>query len=99
MLKRFLAYYKPHMRIFVLDMLASLIVSLVGIVYPIVTRTMLNTLIPETLLSRAALISAVAALLSAKASLIFLRRTSEMRSRNGTQAKIMSVSQIFILER
>ncbi len=47
MLKRFLAYYKPHMRVFTLDMLASLIVSLVGIVYPIVTRTMLNTLIPQ----------------------------------------------------
>ena len=47
MLKRFLSYYKPHMKIFVLDMLASLIVSLVGIVYPIVTRRMLNTLIPE----------------------------------------------------
>lgn len=47
MLKRFAAYYKPHLRIFVLDMLASLIVSLVGIVYPIVTRTMLNDLIPN----------------------------------------------------
>ncbi|MBR3967346.1 MAG: ABC transporter ATP-binding protein [Clostridia bacterium] len=47
MFKRFVAYYKPHMRIFILDMVASLIVSLVGIVYPIVTRTMLNTLIPE----------------------------------------------------
>lgn len=47
MLKRFLVYYKPHMKVFVLDMLASLIVALIGIVYPIVTRSMLNTLIPE----------------------------------------------------
>ena len=47
MLKRFFAYYKPHMRIFVLDMLASLAVALIGIVYPIVTRTMLNDLIPN----------------------------------------------------
>jgi len=47
MLKRFLGYYRPHMTIFVLDMLASLIVALVGIVYPIVTRTMLNDLIPN----------------------------------------------------
>lgn len=47
MLKRFMAYYKPHMRIFVLDMLASLCVSLIGIVYPVVTRTMLNDLIPN----------------------------------------------------
>ncbi|MBE6555948.1 MAG: ABC transporter ATP-binding protein [Ruminococcaceae bacterium] len=47
MLKRFLAYYRPHKRIFLLDMLASLLVSLVGIFYPIVTRTMLNDLIPN----------------------------------------------------
>jgi len=47
MLKRFIAYYKPHKLIFTLDMLASLLVSLVGIVYPIVTRTMLNDLIPN----------------------------------------------------
>lgn len=47
MLKRFLSYYKPHMKIFILDMLASLTVALVGIVYPIVTRTMLNELIPN----------------------------------------------------
>ncbi|MBQ8332896.1 MAG: ABC transporter ATP-binding protein [Clostridia bacterium] len=47
MLKRFLAYYKPHMKIFVLDMLASLCVSLIGIVYPIVTRNMLNDFIPN----------------------------------------------------
>ncbi len=47
MLKRFLGYYKPHMKIFILDMLASLTVALVGIVYPIVTRTMLNDLIPN----------------------------------------------------
>lgn len=47
MLKRFLSYYKPHKKLFALDMLASLTVSLIGIAYPIVTRKMLNTLIPE----------------------------------------------------
>ena len=47
MLKRFLAYYKPHKRIFFFDMLAALLVSLVGVFYPIVTRTMLNDLIPN----------------------------------------------------
>ena len=47
LLKRFLAYYRPHMKIFSLDMCASLLVSLIGIVYPIVTRTMLNDLIPN----------------------------------------------------
>lgn len=47
MLKRFLAYYKPHTNIFILDMTASLLVSLVGILYPIATKTMLNDLIPN----------------------------------------------------
>jgi len=45
--KRFLSYYKPHKKLFVLDMLASLSVALLGILYPIVTRTMLNDLIPN----------------------------------------------------
>ena len=47
MLKRFLSYYKPHKRLFAMDMGASLIVALIGIVYPIVTRSMLNDLIPN----------------------------------------------------
>ncbi len=47
MLKRFLSYYRPHRKIFILDMLASFLVSLAGIVYPIVTRSMLNDLIPD----------------------------------------------------
>ncbi len=47
MLKRFLSYYRPHKLIFTLDMLASLVVALIGILYPIITRTMLNDLIPN----------------------------------------------------
>lgn len=47
MLKRFLKYYKPHKKIFVLDMGASFLVSVIGIFYPIVTRMMLNDLIPN----------------------------------------------------
>ena len=47
MLKKFLSYYRPHRLMFTLDMLAALIVAAVGIFYPIVTRLMLNELIPE----------------------------------------------------
>ncbi len=47
MLKRFIRYYRPHRLIFTLDMLAALLVALVGIVYPIITREMLNELIPN----------------------------------------------------
>lgn len=47
MLKRFISYYKPHKKIFILDMLAALTVAMIGIVYPIITRKMLNELIPD----------------------------------------------------
>ncbi|MBE5732824.1 MAG: ABC transporter ATP-binding protein [Clostridiales bacterium] len=47
MLKRFLSYYKPHKKMFVLDMLASLFIALIGMVYPIVTNKMLNDFIPN----------------------------------------------------
>ncbi len=47
MLKRFLSYYKPHRVIFAFDMLASLVMAMIGIVYPIITRYMLNDLFPQ----------------------------------------------------
>lgn len=47
MLKRFIAYYKPHKKLLALDMLASLLISVLGMVYPIVTRNMLNDYIPN----------------------------------------------------
>ena len=47
LLKRFISYYKPHKKLFAMDMTAALLVSLIGVVYPMITRTMLNTLIPD----------------------------------------------------
>ena len=47
LLRRFISYYKPHKKLFAMDMGAALLVSAIGVVYPIITRTMLNTLIPE----------------------------------------------------
>ncbi len=47
MFKRFVSYYKPHLRLFWADMTASMLISLVAVVYPIVTRAMLNDLIPN----------------------------------------------------
>lgn len=47
MLKRFLSYYKPYKKIFILDMLASFLMSVIAIFYPIITREMLNDLIPN----------------------------------------------------
>jgi len=47
LLRRFISYYKPHKKLFAMDMAAALLVSVIGVVYPIITRTMLNTLIPD----------------------------------------------------
>ena len=47
LLRRFIAYYRPHKKLFSMDMGAALLVAVIGVVYPIITRTMLNTLIPE----------------------------------------------------
>ena len=47
LLRRFIRYYEPHKKLFAMDMTASLLVSLIGVAYPIITRTMLNDLIPN----------------------------------------------------
>ncbi len=51
MFKRFIHYYKPHMKMLTLDMLASLLISVIGMVYPVVTNKMLNTYIPRKMYS------------------------------------------------
>ena len=45
--RRFLNYYKPHKLMLAGDMLASLFISVIGMVYPVMTRNMLNIYIPE----------------------------------------------------
>ena len=47
LLKRFISYYRPYKKLFSMDMGAALLVAVIGVVYPIITRTMLNTLIPD----------------------------------------------------
>ncbi|MBQ1347572.1 MAG: ABC transporter ATP-binding protein [Erysipelotrichaceae bacterium] len=47
MLKRFFSYYRPYLKTFALDMSCALGNSAVGVLYPILTRYMLNDLIPN----------------------------------------------------
>ena len=47
MLKRFIAYYKPHKKMFILDMIASLLISVIGMCYPILTNLMLEDFVPN----------------------------------------------------
>ncbi len=63
MLKRFISYYKPHLGLFILDMLAALTVAMLNLVYPTVAKNMINeyvyadTLVP--LLAASAVLLAV----------------------------------------
>ena len=47
MFKRFIRYYKPHKKLLAMDMAAAMTISLLGMVYPLITRTMLNDYIPN----------------------------------------------------
>lgn len=42
MFKKFISYYKPHMRLFIIDMLAALVVALCNLVYPNLAKNIIN---------------------------------------------------------
>ncbi|MCQ2451036.1 MAG: ABC transporter ATP-binding protein/permease [Clostridia bacterium] len=48
MIKRFIGYYKPYKKLFYLDMSASILISAIGLVYPVITRLMLNDYIKNS---------------------------------------------------
>ena len=47
MLKRFISYYKPYKGMFFLDMMASFFISLIGLLYPIITNKVVKTYVPN----------------------------------------------------
>ena len=61
MLNRFISYYKPYRKMLALDMLAAFLISVIGMVYPVVTNKMLNEYIPNKMY-RVIVISGVAVL-------------------------------------
>ena len=47
MLKRLYPYYKPHQRLFYEDLCAALILAACDLIYPMITRSMINDYIPN----------------------------------------------------
>lgn len=47
MLRSFAHYYKPHWKLFVFDMICALIAAGCDLVYPVVSRNIINTYIPD----------------------------------------------------
>ena len=45
----FLSYYKPHLKLFILDMACALGIALVDLAFPAVSREALNTLLPQSM--------------------------------------------------
>lgn len=56
---RFVSYYKPHKGTFALDMLCSLIFSISGLFYPIVSQRILRESIPNGILSEVLILCSV----------------------------------------
>ncbi len=46
-LKRFIGYYRPHVKMFLADMACALMLALCDLIYPNITRNMLNIYIPN----------------------------------------------------
>ncbi len=57
MLKRFASYFKPYKKVFVLDLCAAFLVAGIDLLYPMITRALLNSFIKDKLVT-AVLISA-----------------------------------------
>ena len=47
MFKRFISYYKPHKKLFALDMTASFFVSVIGMLYPVLTNKVFKIYVPD----------------------------------------------------
>lgn len=47
MIKRFASYYKPHLRLFCIDMLCALVVAVCNMFYPLIAKNIINDYVPN----------------------------------------------------
>ncbi len=47
LIKRFLPYYKPYLKIFIMDLVASFLIAAIGMGYPLITQAMMEDFIPN----------------------------------------------------
>lgn len=59
LMKRFVAYYKPHLRLFGLDMLCALGSSGLGLLFPMITQHIINVTVPAGDMKQLALLAAL----------------------------------------
>ena len=63
MIKKFISYYGPHKKLFILDMVCAFLVASLDLVFPMVTRNILNEALPNNNISRVFMFTAVLAIL------------------------------------
>lgn len=49
-IKRFIPYYKPHLKLFIFDMICAFIISVFNLVYPYITKEIINNYVPQKML-------------------------------------------------
>ncbi|SHE99823.1 ABC transporter ATP-binding protein [Caloramator proteoclasticus] len=47
MLRSFIKYYRPHIGLFILDMVCAVLIAATDLIYPMITRRMINNIIPS----------------------------------------------------
>lgn len=47
MIKKFISYYKPYRKLFILDLLVATIATICSLIYPMMTRVLINETIPN----------------------------------------------------
>lgn len=51
LIRRFIPYYKPHKKLFIIDMICAFIISVFNLVYPYITKEIINNYVPNKLLN------------------------------------------------
>lgn len=52
MIKQFISYYKPHKWLFLLDMVAATLIAATDLIFPQITRTFINDILPNSDMER-----------------------------------------------
>ena len=47
MIKQFIKYYKPYKKLFFMDLLAALLFAICNLIYPMITRNIMNEVVPN----------------------------------------------------
>ncbi|MEZ4357777.1 MAG: ABC transporter ATP-binding protein [Eubacteriales bacterium] len=50
-LRLFVSYYRPHLKLFILDLCCALLISIIDLAFPLITRYSMNNLLPNDLYS------------------------------------------------